>query len=125
MNCWAALHAPQQFIQTFRDRVVWTQCVRMIAEDDSPRKHEESFRRPEVASLLGEKREAFQVEEKPGPVPPKQGPAKRVKPIDGSQSLGHPSHIEKVHGEDDPARGIWPKGHDLVMMPLEQKINAV
>src|SRR5437899_12861740 len=107
MNCWAALHAPQQFIQTFLDRVVWTQCVRMIAEDDSPRKHEESFRMSDVASLLGEKREAFQVEEKPGLVRPKLELAKRLKRIDRSQSFYGAIDIEKLIEEDHPASGLW------------------
>src|SRR5437899_12256577 len=125
MNCWAALHAPQQFIQTFLDSVVWTQCVRMIAEDDSPRKNEESFRMSEVASLLGEKREAFQVEEKPGPVPPKLEPAKRLKPIDRSQSFWGAIDIEKLIEEDHPARGIGAMVNQLDMTRREQKTKVV
>src|SRR5438034_6247726 len=79
----------------------------------------------EVASLLGENREAFQIEEKPGPVPPKPEPAKRLKPIDRSQSFWGAIDIEKLIEEDHPARGIWAMVNQLDMTRLEKKIKAV
>jgi len=79
----------------------------------------------EVVSLLGESREAFQVEEKAGPMPPKPEPAKRLKPIDRSQSFWGAIDIEKLIEEDHPARGIWAMVNQLDMTRLEQKIKAV
>ena len=79
----------------------------------------------EVTSLLGESLEAFRVEEKTEPRPPKQEPTKRLKPIDRSQSFWGPIDIEKLIEEDHPARGIWAMVNQLELRRLEEKIKAV
>src|SRR5438876_11187460 len=76
-------------------------------------------------SLLEESLEAFRVEEKPGASEPKPEPAKRLKPIDRSQSFWGAIDIEKLIEEDHPARGIWAMVNQLDMTRLEQKIKAV
>src|SRR5688500_1107898 len=124
MNC------RRQFIPTFLrsrlgSRVIWTQCVRRIGEDHAARKREEAFRTSEVMSLLGESLEAFTIEEKREPVPGKSEPAKRLKPIDRSQSFWGAIYIEKLIEEDHPARGIWAMVTRLDLRRLEEKINAV
>src|SRR3989442_4058938 len=82
-----------------RSAVVWTQCVRMISEDDSTRKPEEVFRMAEVTSLWGKSLEEFRVEEKTQASPPKQEPTKRLKPIDRSQSFCVAIDIEELTEE--------------------------
>ena len=79
----------------------------------------------EEASLLGENREANPVEETAGPVPAKPEQAKRLKPIDRSQSFWGAIDIEKLIEDDHAARGIWAMVNRLDMTRLEQKIKAV
>jgi transposase len=79
----------------------------------------------EVMSLLGESLEAFTIEEKREPVPGKSEPAKRLKPIDRSQSFWGAIDIEKLIEEDHPARGIWAMVTRLDLRRLEEKIKAV
>src|SRR5207249_9678029 len=62
---------------------------------------------------------------KPGPVRPKLETAKRLKPIDRSQSFWGGIDIEKLIEEDHPARGIWAMVNQLDMTRLEHKIKAV
>jgi transposase len=98
----------------------------MIAEDHSARKHEEIFWMPEVGNLLGESLEAFQVVEgQEKPERAKREPAKRLKPIDRSQSFWGAIDVEKLIEEDHPARGIWAMVTRLDLSPLEEKIKAV
>ncbi len=104
---------------------VWTQTVRMISEDDSPRKREEVFQLAEATDLLGESLEAFRAEESTGSSPLRQEAAKRLKPIDRSQGFWGPIDIEKLIEEDHPVRGIWAMVNRLDLTRLEAKIKAV
>lgn len=79
----------------------------------------------ELASLLGEPLETYRVEEKPEPVPLKPEPAKRLKPIDRSQSFWGAIDVEKLIEEDHPARGIWAMVNQLDLTRLQLKIKAV
>jgi transposase len=79
----------------------------------------------EATSLLRESLEAFRVEEKTEPSPPKQEPTKRLKPIDRSQCFWGAIDIEKLIEEDHPARGIWAMVNQLDLRRLEEKIKAV
>ena len=51
--------------------------------------------------------------------------AKRLKPIDRSQSYWGAIDIEKLIEEDHPARGIWAMVERLDLSDLEEKIRAV
>src|SRR6266581_741720 len=104
---------------------VWTQTVRMISEDDSPRKREEVFQLAEATDLLGESLEAFRAEESTGSSPLRQEAAKRLKPIDRSQGFWGPIDIEKLIEEDHPVRGIWAMVNRLDLTRLSAKIKAV
>jgi transposase len=79
----------------------------------------------EMGSLLGESLEAFRVDERTEAIPPKQEPAKRLKPIDRSQCFWGAIDIEKLVEEDHPARGIWAMVNQLDLTRLEEKIKAV
>ena len=62
----------------------------------------------ESLTLLGENLEAFKREQ----VPVREGetvqePAKRLKPIDRSQTMLRPIDVEKLVDEDHVVRGIW------------------
>ena len=79
----------------------------------------------EMASLLGASLEAYRVEQQAEAIAAKQEPAKRVKPIDRSQSYWGAIDIEKLIEEDHPARGIWAMVNQLDLSRLEEKIKAV
>src|SRR5437762_1779495 len=117
MNWWESC----QFIQIIVDQVEWTPCVRMTAEDDSGREPEEIFRMSEPTSLLGENLETFRLEDKPKPDLAKQAPAKRLKSIDRTQCFWGAIDIEKLIGEDHPARAIWAMVNQLDLRRLEGK----
>src|SRR5215510_8239750 len=76
-------------------------------------------------SLLGESPETFRVVEQPQPDPPKREPAKRLKPIDRSQSFWGAIDIEKLIEPEHSARGIWAMVNQLELKRLEEKIKAV
>ncbi len=79
----------------------------------------------EVVNLLGENLEAFRIEGEPKRPSPKMEPAKRVKPIDRSQSFWGAIDIEKLIDKDHPARGIWAMVCRLDLRRIEEKIKAV
>lgn len=79
----------------------------------------------EEANLLGQTLEAFRVKTEPKPTSPKMEPAKRVKPIDRSQSFWGAIDIEKLIERDHPARGIWAMVSRLDLSQIEEKIKAV
>jgi transposase len=79
----------------------------------------------EVSSLLGDSIEAYRVEKQPTSEPRQQEVAKRLKPIDRSQSFWGAIDIEKLIEEDHPARGIWAMVTRLDLRRLEEKIKAV
>src|SRR5882762_7475091 len=80
----------------------------------------------ESLTLLGENLEAFKREQ----VPVREGetveePAKRLKPIDRSQTMLRPIDVEKLVDEDHVVRGIWSMVKRLDMGRLEKRIKAV
>lgn len=79
----------------------------------------------EEANLLGQTLETFRVETEPKPTSAKMEPAKRVKPIDRSQSFWGAIDIEKLIDTDHPARGIWAMVSRLDLSEIEEKIKAV
>jgi len=80
----------------------------------------------ESLTLLGENLEAFkreQVSVREGETV--QEPAKRLKPIDRSQTMLRPIDVEKLVDEDHVVRGIWSMVKRLDMGRLEKRIKAV
>ena len=80
----------------------------------------------EALTLLGENRESFKAEEVPdrGPVAVRE-PAKRLKPINRSQTMLRTIDVEKLVEEDHVVRGIWSMVNRLDMKRLEKGIKAV
>ena len=96
----------------------------MTSEDNS-QETRRVFRVSEATSLLGRKFGSVRDEEKTEPSLAEEEPAKRLKPIDRSQSFWGAIDIEKLIEEDHPARGIWAMVTQLELTRLEAKIKAV
>jgi len=79
----------------------------------------------EVTNLLGERMEAFRVEQKHEAETVKSEPTKRLKAIDRRQCFWGAIDIERLIPEDHPARGIWAMVNQLDLARLEAKIKAV